>query len=120
MHTNEAAIENSDGDSGQQAGWIRSLIMSCSDLPLQVREAEIARVDERLLDDSLFRILSEDKTADADDQAAQVRVQRRMQALSPYLGRKLICVSIRLPGVGYTIEIDPVDERIVHWEWQVA
>ena len=34
---------------------------------------------------------------------------------APY---RLICVFIRLPGVIYTIEIDPGTEEVIHWEWQ--
>jgi hypothetical protein len=38
--------------------------------------------------------------------------------LSQYLDKTLICIYIRLPGVHYTIEIDPKMNRVIYWEWQ--
>lgn len=120
MNTNASSTGQSDHESDQQKDWLRALIENCADLPKLVREAEFARIDERMLDDSLFQFLSENRAGDARDQATSIRVQRRIQALTPYVGQSLICVSIRLPGVGYTIEVDPVDKCIVHWEWLAA
>jgi len=120
MNTNPASKVQSNDPADQQISWLRAVIRDCVELPTLVREAEFARVDERCLDESLLNILCAHKTADTADEATQLKVLRRAKALKPYVGKKLICVSIRLPGVGYTIEVDPQDKRIVHWEWAAA
>ncbi len=108
----EAADRQSD-----EPGDIRDIIQQCVELPPEISCAEFTRVNERLLDPQLLSFLASD--AKAQDQADRLtRVQRRKQALSPYLGKILTCVFIRLPGIHYTFEIDPESERVVHWEWQ--
>ena len=99
---------------------IRHIINECLDLPSDVSSAEFTRVDERLLDQRLLSILASESAEESDDADPTVRHQCREQALSPYLDKFLICVFIRLPGVHYTIEIDPELERVVHWEWQAT
>ena len=99
---------------------IRGIIRECIELPPDVSSAEFTRVDERLVDRQLLSILASESTAESDEAELVVRQQCRERALTPYLGKILICVSIRLPGVHYTIEIDPQSERVVHWEWQTS
>ena len=99
---------------------IRGIIRECIELPPDVSSAEFTRVDERLVDRQLLSILASESTAESDEAERVVRQQCRERALTPYLGKILICVFIRLPGVHYTIEIDPQSERVVHWEWQTA
>ena len=99
---------------------LRALIIRCTDIPAEISEAKFARVDERKIDESLLRLLTERFESESDDEAMATARKRRFEALSPYLDRNLICVLILLPGVRYTIEIDPVDDRIVHWEWQAV
>lgn len=96
---------------------LRASIRKCSDIPVQVREADFTRIDERKIDTSLLRLITETgEPKSADDQA----IRRRMDSLSPFAGQTLVCVVITLPGVSYTIEIDPTDERVVHWEWRAT
>ena len=38
--------------------------------------------------------------------------------MNNFLDQRLTCVCIRLPGIVYTIEIDPRAEKVIHWEWQ--
>jgi hypothetical protein len=97
---------------------IRGIIRECIELPPDVSSAKFTCVDERLLDQQLLSFLASESVAESDEADRVVRQQCRNGALSPYLGRILICVFIRLPGVHYTIEIDPDSERVVHWEWQ--
>jgi len=97
---------------------LRSIIRACTDIPRQVREAQFTRVDERVIDASLLRILAEHYVPGVNDNAQAAKRGRRAAALSPYLGKVLVCVLIVLPGVRYTIEIDMDEERVVHWEWQ--
>lgn len=117
----QATKKQSGSTPGPEKGWqdcLRAMIEKCTDIPPQVRKAELARVDERVLDDSLFRFLTQHVPPGSDDTARSAAIQRRAEALSPYLGRTLVCVLITLPGVRYTIEVDPDEERVVHWEWQ--
>jgi len=96
------------------------MISDCDDIPSAVSEASFNRVDERQIDDSFLQLLTEYWAKCTSNDAMAATIKRRIDALSPYLGRTLVCVLIRLPGVSYTIEIDPTAERIVHWEWQSA
>lgn len=106
-----------DQGTGRQ-DRLRSIIRTCTDIPPQVREAQFTRVDERVIDAPLLRVLAEHYAPGANDEAQAARRGKRAAALSPYLGKMLVCVLILLPGVRYTIEIDMDDERVVHWEWQ--
>lgn len=117
MTMDQSVTQESDRNSSD---WLGSLIRGCADLPEPVRLADFTRVDERLLDDSLFQFLCAPNASGAEDPAVQKKIQRRIKALTPYRDRTLICVSIRLPGVAYTIEVDPAGECIVHWEWHAA
>ena len=87
------------------------------DIPEVVRCAKITYAEERILDDSLFRRLTQPGSA-GESQAATTK--RRNDALEPFVGRRLVCLVFALPGARYTVEIDAQDERIVHWEWQPA
>lgn len=99
---------------------LRHIINECLELPSDVSSAEFTRVDERLLDQRLLALLASGSAAESNEADRMVRHQCREEALSPYLDKLLICVFIRLPGVHYTIEIDPELERVVHWEWQAT
>ena len=97
---------------------LRSIIAGFADIPPQVREAPFTRVDERVIDEPLLRFLTEHCAPGVDDDLQAAKIKRRAEALTPYLGRTLVCVLIMLPGVRYTIEVDCCAERVVHWEWQ--
>lgn len=96
---------------------LREIILETSKIPEAVAASEFTRVDERNLDDALFRILT-DRHPSASISATSPRIiERRADALYPYVGRTLVCVLISLPGVRYTVEVDPNEKRVVHWEW---
>ena len=97
---------------------IRAIIQECSELPPDVTRAELTCVDERIIDRRLLSFLVGQSAPERYDPEWVVRLSCRKDALSPYLGRVLICVFIRLPGIHYTIEVDPELQRVVHWEWQ--
>jgi hypothetical protein len=99
---------------------IRAIIQECSELPPDVTRAELTRVDERIIDRRLLSFLASQSAPEHHDPGSLVRQSFRKDVLSPYLGRVLICVFIRLPGIHYTIEVDPELQRVVHWEWQDA
>lgn len=97
---------------------LRSIIAECEDIPAPVRGARFTRVDERVIDESLLRFLTEHCVPGLNDVAQAARTKRRAEALSPCLGKTLACVLIMLPGVRYTIEVDCCAGRVMHWEWQ--
>lgn len=97
---------------------IRTIIQECIELPPDVTSAELTSVSERVIDQQLLSFLVSQYASVSNDCDWVVRQRRRTEALSPYLGRVLICAFIRLPGIHYTIEVDPELERVVHWEWQ--
>ena len=99
---------------------IRTIIQECGEIPAGVTSAELTRIDERILDQRLLAFLISESASQSNDADWVVRQRRRKEALSPYLDRVLICVFIRLPGIHYTIEVDPELERVVHWEWQMT
>ena len=75
-------------------------------------------VSDRILNADLYRsILAQKKTSGTDDEWT-ARLERRRKNLQKFVGHRLICVLMRLPGVHYTIEIDPSHFSVVHWEWQ--
>ncbi len=111
--------DETDSYAGESLN-IRGIIRQCIELPPDVISAEFTRVDERLLDQQLLSFLASESVAESDEAERDVRQQCRKGALSPYLGRILSCVFIRVPGVHYTIEIDSESERVVHWEWQTS
>ena len=97
---------------------LREILRACAGLPSDVTDAEFTSVTERVLHQSLLADLLDPFTASSDDPGWDDRRRRRKTALTPYVGSVLLCVFIRLPGVHYTLEIDPELERVVHWEWQ--
>ena len=99
---------------------IRAIIQGCIELPADVASAEFTCVDERIIDQRLLSFLISESASQGSDADWVVRQRRRKEALSPYLDRVLICVFILLPGIHYTIEVDPELERVVHWEWQTT
>lgn len=96
---------------------IRS-ILSRSNLPEKVRAAKIHYQVERLLDADLLDFLTTGDQGQSSVGEQAPRLKKRREALSKHVGSYLVCLTIRLPGVLYTIEIDPNAREIVHWEWQ--
>ena len=99
---------------------IRAIIQKCVELPADVTSSELTCVVERILDQRLFSFLISESASQSNDANWVVRQRRRKEALSPYLDKVLICVFVHLPGIHYTIEVDPELERVVHWEWQTT
>ncbi len=99
---------------------IRAIIQDCVELPTDVTNAEPTRVVERILDQQLFSFLISESASQSNDADWAIRQRRREEALSPYIDKILIGVFVHLPGVYYTIEVDPELERVVHWEWQTT
>lgn len=101
--------------SEKSTDHLRDLISKCPDIPAEISQAKFARVIEREIDRRFLELFTEN-----EQEPMSPTMQRRLDVLSSYLGQTLICVMIRLPGVAYTIEIDPEQDRLVHWEWHPA
>ena len=97
---------------------LRSIVGESIDLPTGVLDANFSHVHERILDQKTISDLIKPSTLGNETGDWSKRCHRRIEALMPYLDQRLICVCIRLPGVVYTIEIDPGAEKVIHWEWQ--
>ena len=97
-----------------------AVIAGFDELPEEVRTARIARAEGRLLDRTLFAQLISQPSPPAMEVGWSSRILKREEALLPYVGKILFCVLIRLPGVQYTVEVDPAAKTVVHWEWQSA
>ena len=122
MFDSNSSFQLSDSDSGHSTNDsldIESVLLR-SNIPKEVRTAPISYFNERLINAAEISRLTEPTLLEKDDPKYVERLRHRRKALSAYLGSSLVCVLIRFPGVCYTIEIDPVSQAIVHWEWQPA
>ena len=99
---------------------LRRILSASKELPAAVVAADFTYVEERVIDKAILETLVGDPAYGSDAPDWVLRRKRRMLALSKYLDQFLICVFIRLPGIHYTIEIDPALGRIAYCEWQVA
>ena len=94
------------------------VLTRCSWLPEEIRTAAPSRVFERRLDSDEYRRITTMATHDPVCVDTGKILAARKKALSPFVESQLVCVFIRLPGGHYTIEIEPISEKVVHWEWQ--
>jgi len=97
---------------------LRTIIEQSGCIPNGVVNAKLTCTTERVLDARTYQQLVETSPDLPDCDSACL--ETRKIALANFLNRRLICTCIRLPGILYTFEIDPIGERLVHWEWQSA
>ena len=97
---------------------LRSVVEKSIDLPAEVLSADFSYFHDRILDQTVYSSLTTPSSSETETLEWSERYHQRRQALTPYLDKRLICVCIRLPGIVYTIEIDPGAEEVIHWEWQ--
>ncbi len=95
-------------------------ILQQSPLPDAVRSAPITYSSERLIDEALIDSVTACPEDMIDNEQYLQQLSVRRAALSRFKGRRLLCAVVRLPGVLYTLEIDPIDHVVVHWEWQAS
>lgn len=96
---------------------IRAILSAAEFLPAAVAKAPINRIADRvLLAGELAQLLNPPDGCRGEDWRS--RRMNRQKSLTPFIGQRLVCVHIRVPGAGYTLEIDPRNARIAHWEWQ--
>ncbi len=108
------ALVTDHGWTDLETDDLRSIIRASTRLPSIVIEASFFQVFDRVLDDATIAALTDPTTFPQEE--SEERCRRRKKALAPYFGKRLICVLINLPGVIYTVEIDPFLERVIHWE----
>lgn len=97
---------------------LRSIVKESIDLPAEVLSADFSHIHDRVLDQTVYSGLTTPSSSETETPEWNERYHQRREALTPYLDKRLICVCIRLPGVLYTIEIDPGTDEVIHWEWQ--
>ena len=112
----DICLESNDG--AVRSLGIREILDRCSDLPTQIKSAEITYITERVIDKNELARLTSPRSSNQEKPELAALLLARRGALRAYLGSLLTCVFIRLPGVHYTIEIDPVSSSVIHWEWQ--
>ena len=95
-------------------------IRQCADLPNEVRKARFSYIKEHRIDQAFLSRLETAGSHPERDTDRMARLDRRRQSLSKFLERNLVCGYVRLPGVFYTIEVDPESAQVVHWEWEGA
>ena len=121
MVANPAAIQSQLSELITDAlseSKIRQIIAGCREIPVGIQRAKLTCVNERVLDQTLFRSLASQSRPGSPEGDWTARLNHRKQNLHKHIGSHLTCVFIRLPGVHYTIEIDPNAASVVHWEWQ--
>ena len=122
MATRVVSLGTSEGSADKNSPELtsnpREAIRRFDELPEFVRHAHFTQVSERRMDSGLFNTIVSQTPNPLADKDWEDRLKRRHDALLPHVGKMLTCVFIRLPGVHYTIEVDPVSEEVVHWEWQ--
>ena len=96
--------------------YLRSIMAASVKLPPTVIAASFSKIYDRILDDQIIAAVT-DPTSYAQEDADE-RCRQRRKALIPYGGKRLICVTISLPGIFYTVEIDPCLRKVIHWECQ--
>ena len=96
---------------------IRKILLAHADIPNAVGESRITYFEFRVLSSEvLFDICTQHPIPGHEDEWA-TRLQRRKLALHKHVGSELLCAVIPQPGALYTVEIEPVTCKIVHWEW---
>lgn len=97
---------------------LRNIILRFEELPVAVRQARFTRVEGRLLDQELMKVLNSQSRPPNYKGDWTLRLRKRRESLLPNLGKLVFCIYIRVPGAHYTVEIDPESKTVIHWEWQ--
>ena len=120
-----------DSTASRPGRWCRSgtaeveqeclaIIRAHSELPPAARGARPRRIEVRTMTRRLLRQLIAQAPPPNSPPGWSTRILNREESLAAHIGSTLYCVLIRLPGVHYTLEIDPEAQQVVHWEWQPA
>jgi hypothetical protein len=97
---------------------LRNIILRFEELPVAVRQARFTRVEGRVLDQEVMKVLTSQSRPPNCNGDWALRLQKRRESLLLNLGKLIYCIFIRVPGAHYTVEIDPEAKTVIHWEWQ--
>jgi hypothetical protein len=107
-------VELDQGSTDLEFDDLRSVLRATTRLPSLVIEANFSNIYDRVLDEATIAALTDPSALPKE--ISDERCEKRKKALMPYLGKRLIGVLINLPGVLYTVEIDPSLKKVIHWE----
>lgn len=96
---------------------IRTAIRRNRKLPPQLARATISYRVTRIMTRALLQELCASHTVPLNEDHPSDRLLSRRRHLRRFLGKQLLCAVIPQPGVLYTVEIDPNQGELVHWEW---
>ena len=110
------ALDNLDLNCIESSHWsnrieecdLRDILRQFGELPGLVPEMPFTQLSVRLLDSEHFQYLVSQRKTQGNDSDWESRLQKRRANLETFIGQHLLCVFIRLPGVHYTIEVDPI------------
>lgn len=94
------------------------MISEVADIPDSVKLAPFSRIAARTITQSVVETLTTKTLEDTSSAEWIHRIRLRRKALLSYVGRTLVCVFVKLPGIHYTLEIDPQIGQVVYWESQ--
>ena len=112
-----STLDGADSDPSESelaSDNLRSALRAATKLPSLVAEAKFSSTFDRVIDEAIVAALTD--PAAFPRGISDERCKQRKKALVPYIGKRLIGVMINLPGVQYTIEVDPWLQKVIHWE----
>ena len=110
-----SALDLAEGCVESDVDDLRLIMAASTKLPPAVIAANFSRVCDRVLDAESIEALADPVSCLQADAVERCRARRK--ALTAYSGKRLICVLINLPGIVYTVEIDPFLQKVIHWEY---
>ncbi len=99
---------------------IQGIVAEAPDLPEIVRSVPFAHVESKNITKVILSKITTRTLCESPTRVWVNRLNRRRQALLPYIGRTLNSVLNKLPGINYTLEIDPEFDRVIRWESQIG
>jgi hypothetical protein len=88
---------------------------------LRTNASSVTALEEHKFDATYIDFLDEQIGLNARGAEWTQRLQRRRDALRPFCNITLVRGIVHGSGAQYTVEIQPTDQRIVHWEeYEVA
>jgi len=113
-----ALLSNGGQDADANRTTLRKILESDARIPASVRNASFSRCQERVLEEhELHELLAQEPPKGAAEDWLG-RLQRRSEALTPFIGHRLCCVFIQLPGTHFTAEISAIAGKLVYWEFE--
>lgn len=112
------SVSNGNQDADAHETTLRKILESDARIPASVRNASFSRCRERVLEEHELQALLAQEPPKGAAEDWPGRLQRRSDALTPLVGRRLYCVFIQLPGTHFTAEISTTAGMLVYWEFE--